>query len=107
MDWSLRRAVESQLEQIGPRVVADDVEAAARHADALEIDFGVEDAALLVQRPRDHFPAGRDDDRVAGIDPFLRVAEEFRHPWNGVADVARLECAAAARHPAAALARDV
>src|SRR5712691_11887243 len=46
-DHRLRRlGVDVQLEQVRPRVVADDVEVAPRHCDPLEVDLRVQDTQL-------------------------------------------------------------
>src|SRR5882672_12901602 len=96
-DHRLRRLrVDMQLEQIGPRVVADDVEVAPRNGDPLEVDLRVEDAQGLAQRSRNDLAAWGDDDRIARVDPFVRVGKELLLAGNGVGDVASLEGAAAA-----------
>src|SRR5260221_3656081 len=48
-----------------------------------------------------------DDDRIARVDPFVRVWEQLCLAGESVGDVAPLEGAAAAQHPAPAFARDV
>src|SRR5882672_10412204 len=104
---SQRLVVDVQLEQIRPRIVADHIEAAPRHAHPAEIDIGIKNATFLVQRTRHDLAARRNDHRVARIDPFVGIAKELALAWDVVRDVAPLESKAAADNPAAAFAGDV
>src|SRR5258705_5899738 len=102
-----RLGVDVQLEQVGPRVVADDVEVAPRHCDPLEVDLRVQDTQGLAQWPGNDLAARGDDDRIARVDPFVRAWEQLCLAGESVGDVAPLEGAAAALNPAPAFARDV
>src|SRR6266853_1723361 len=104
----LRRLdVDMQLEQVRARVVADDIEIAPRDCDPLEVDLRVEDAQCLAQRPGNDLAPRGDDDRIARVDPLVRVGKQLRLAGDGVRDVAPLEGAAAAEYPATAFAGDV
>src|SRR5882672_5748994 len=107
-DHRLRRLdVDVQLEQVRTRVVADDVEAAPRHGDPLQVDLRVQDAQCFAQWPGNDLAARGDDDRIARVDPFVRVWKQLRLAGESVGDVAPLEGAAAAQNPASAFTGDV
>src|SRR6266853_4879093 len=87
--------------------MTDDVQAAPRRRDPLEIDLCVEDAQGLAQRPGNDLAPRGDDDRIARVDPLVRVGKQLRLAGDRVRDVAPREGAAAAEYPATAFAGDV
>src|SRR6185369_8591661 len=72
----LRRAIDVQLEDVGPCVVAADVQVPFRRASGLEIDLGVEDLFPAFDRSRDDLAVRCHDRATARIDPLpLRRVE--------------------------------
>src|SRR5260370_15844771 len=70
-----RLGVDMQLEQVRPRIVADDVDIAPRDCDPLKVDLRVQTTQRLAQRSGNDLAARGHDDRIARVDPFVQVAK--------------------------------
>src|SRR5258708_12978786 len=99
--------VDVELEHVGPRIVAGDVEAAPGDAAARGVHLGVQDSGLFRQRPGLDLAPRRDDDRVARIDPLVRIRVQARALGKAFRYIGPPHRQAGADNPAAAFARNV
>src|ERR1700688_4315378 len=106
-DRRLRLPVNVQLKDIGPRVMSGDIDAAPCGRDGIDLDLCQQRARGLAHRAGDNGAAGRDNDRVAFVDPFVRVGIKPAALRKIRGQIAGPHDSSAADHPATSFACDV
>src|SRR5712692_8431514 len=107
IDRRPRLSVHLEPEDVWASVVPGDVQSPLRRRRALGVAIREQDAVLFVQRAGDQLAVGRDDDRIARVEPLLQIREHACPFWEVGGDVFSSHRGSVPQHPAPPFRGDV
>ena len=94
MEKGSRSSMDPQLEDVGARVVASDIQLPSRADQLMGLHVCVEDSFFLLQRPGDDLTIRVDNQAQSRVDPTLHIAQICLLEIHPVGDVVLVECLA-------------